>query len=304
MNALLAIFTYFAYIFIVVMYTKKAVKWLGMPTHIRWDLYPVSHEENYQYGGSYFEHMDWWTRARKKRLLRSTILFLKEYLYLESYWKKKKGYWSVLYLSHIGYILLIIFQALCFFSAIFTISGVSVSAGSPDFTGRTFYYLVLFAGVICFVSGMVGSIGLLAVRLIDKDLKLYTSPSIFFGYGFHFALFLSGFYCWFFVDPTFFEYRQFWVGLLTFSPASVKPAWGIYIIISGLHLIYLPYTRAFHYVTRFFAFFLIRWDDEPNVRGSELEKRLQKLISQQKVTWSAPHIKSGETWLENVKNGS
>lgn len=255
------------------------------------------HGEDHSNCGSCFEHGVCWTKKRKNKLLKSIIFLLKEYLYLKSYLKRQKSYWSVLYASHIGYILLIIFQVLCFLSAIITISSISVSAVSSDLTGKASYYSVLFAGIICFISGSLGNIGLFIIRLFDKDLRLYASPVMFFGYGFHFMLFFSGFYSWYFVDPTFSEYRQFWVGLVTFRPVSVKPAWAIYIIISALHLIYLPYTRAFHYITRFFAFFLIRWDDEPNLRGSELEKKLQELLDQ-KITWSGPHIESGGTWKE------
>ena len=44
-NVFLAISTYFGYVFVIAMYTVKAVKYLRRPRHLRWDLYPVMHEE-------------------------------------------------------------------------------------------------------------------------------------------------------------------------------------------------------------------------------------------------------------------
>jgi hypothetical protein len=60
---------------------------------------------------------------------------------------------------------------------------------------------------------------------------------------------------------------------------------------------YLPFTRSLHYITRLFGFWLIRWDDEPNVRGSFLEKRVNEALDE-KQDWGAPHIKGGSTWRD------
>jgi nitrate reductase gamma subunit len=282
------------------MYTKKAVKYLGMPTHIRWDLYPVIHEENYRYGGSYFEHMDWWTRVRSRAHVRGFLYLLKEYFTLGEYFKKNVGYWYFLYPWHIGFILIITFHILCFFGALMMAFGINVSPDSADASGVVFYYAIFVAGVISFITGAFGSIGVLVKRIVDKNLSLYASPLNYFTYLFTLVVFLSGLYAWYFVDPAFAEYRAFWKGLLTLNYITVEPGAVVHILLFNLFLVYLPFTRSMHYVTRFFAFFLIRWDDEPNLRGSELEKRLVQLVGQ-KITWSAPHIKSGETWFDNVK---
>jgi len=279
------------------MYTIKAVKYLRLPTHLRWEIYPVMHEENYQYGGSYFEQVDWWTINRRKHFIKSVLFFLKEYVFFGSYFRWQKSYWVVLYICHIGFILLIFFQIFCFLSAAAAVSGVEVSSESHDITGKILYYFVLLSGVICFVSGTIGSIGLFIKRLTDKNLKAYASPEVYFGYLFNLILSLAGMYVWHYVDPAFSEYREFWRGLLTLHPAKVEPALSVFIVILALHLIYLPFTRAFHYISRIFAFFLILWDDEPNMRGGKLERKLQALLNQ-KVSWSATHIKAGKTWGE------
>ena len=300
MNIFLAVLTYVGYLFIMAMYTAKAVKFLRLPRHLRWELYPVMHEERYRYGGSYFEEIDWITRTRRKGRLRSALFILKEYFTMGEYFKRHKSYWLVLYPWHIGFILIIGFHICTFFAAAAMLLGLPVSGESPFVAGRIFYYVLLLMGVVSFVSGLIGSVGILIKRLSDDDLRPYATPQNYITYLFCMAVFLSGLYAWYFVDPTFSEYREFWMGLITWRPITVAPGAALHIILFDLFLIYLPFTRSMHYITRIFAFFLIRWDDEPNLRGSDLERELVKQFGQ-KVTWSAPHIGPGKTWGEVVK---
>jgi hypothetical protein len=110
------------------------------------------------------------------------------------------------------------------------------------------------------------------------------------------AVFLSGLYSWY-LDPAFSVYTDFWKGLITFKPIDVEPATASHILLFALLLIYLPFTRSLHYITRLFGFLFIRWDDEPNLRGSELEKKVEEM-GQLKVGWEGPHIKPDLTWKE------
>ena len=100
----------------------------------------------------------------------------------------------------------------------------------------------------------------------------------------------------------FIEYRKFWEGLFTFHFAELTPPFALFIFLMAFHLIYLPFTKATHYITRPLAFFMIRWDDEPNRRGGELEKRLIENL-QQKISWSGPHIKTEKRWNEQFDDG-
>lgn len=297
MSVFLAVLTYFSYIFIFAAYSVKIVKYLRLPTHLRWELYPVMHDEKCRYGGSYFEDLDWWTGTREKSFWRSFRYLLKDYLYLESYLKKNFSYWLVLYTSHISFILLITFQVLILAGALLNLNGIEISRTSSNVSGYLLHCLTQFIGPLCFIAGMAGNIGLLIIRIVNRDLRLYASSFMYFGYVFHIALSLSGLVLWLYNDNSFFQYREFWKGLFTFNPVNANPVLACFIILMNLHLIYLPFTRAIHYITRLFAFFLIRWDDEPNIRGSKLEKKLIKLFDQ-KVTWAAPHIQAGKKWSE------
>ena len=76
MGTLIIVLTYIAYVLIVAIYTVKVRGWLKMPPHIRWDLYPVIHEKNYRYGGSYYEQEEWWTKPPSPRPLAEPALFV------------------------------------------------------------------------------------------------------------------------------------------------------------------------------------------------------------------------------------
>jgi len=290
MSVFLGIFTYFSYIFILVAYSLKIAKYLSLPIHLRWELYPIMHEENYRYGGSYYEDMNWRTGKRQKSLLRSLLYLMRDYLYMGSYLKSHCYYWFFLYISHISFILLIFLQAFIIAGGLLSIKHIDVSL----------HGITEYIGLICFIAGIAGNIGLLVFHLVKDELRLYTSPFMYFGYLFYVILCLCGLVMWLYDDNPFLQYENFWRGLFTLSPVSITPLLTCFIILINLHLIYLPFTRAIHYITRLFAFFKIRWDDEPNIKGSGLEKRILKAL-EQKITWSAPHIHTGKKWNEQFK---
>ena len=295
-NVLLVLLTYTAYVFIVVMYGKKAYRFATLPRHLRWDLYPVIHEPTYRYGGSYYEHPRWWKKPTHRSFLRSFLFVLKDTFYLGEYFQRNKSYWLVLFPWHLGFILIITFHILCFLAAVTMVLGFSVAFGSPDMLGRIFYYVILFSGVCSFILGTFGSVGMMVKRLSDRDLRGFASPMNYFSYLLTLVVFLSGIYAWR-ADPTFADYREFWTGVITFSPKGVQPASALHIVLFDMFLFYLPLTRSMHYITRFFAYFWVYWDDEPNVKGSERDKKIQELLDQP-VTWAAGHIQSGKKWAE------
>lgn len=297
MRILLAIATYFGYIFIILMYSIKLIKYLRLPLHLRSEVYPMIPGDHTSKERSYYEDPDWWTRPRRHNLLQRVWFLFSDYFLLREYFRRDKSYWFFLYPWHIGFIFIITFHILSFFGALASALGIPVTLDSPSVLGVAIYYLSLCIGVVSFATGLFGSVGILIMRLADKKLRDYATPLNYLTYVFLLAVFLSGLYSWYFVDPTFTGYREFWKGLITLKPISVEPATAVHILLFALLLIYLPFTRSLHYITRLFAFFLIRWDDEPNLRGSTLEKKIEKLLNQ-KLSWRGPHIQPGATWKE------
>ena len=300
MSIFLTVFTYCAYVFIIAMYAVKLVKIIRTPAHLRWELYPVVHEAKKDYGSGYYEDVARWRQHRRKTLRKGIFHLLVENFRFSEHFKRNRGYWAVLLPWHIGFIFIVTFHILCFFGAVVMAGGdIAVTATSPEAIDRIFYYLILVTGVISFTTGAFGSIGLLIKRLGDRDLKTFATTKNYFNYIFTLAVFSSGLYAWIFVDPTFAEYRKFWEGLVTLNPVNVAPATTAHIVLFAIFLIYLPFTRSLHYITKFFAYLWIRWDDEPAAKGSKLEKDIAESLKKP-VSWAAPHAGSGKSWGETV----
>jgi nitrate reductase gamma subunit len=293
----LAILTYIAYAFIIVMYTRKAIRYARMPVHLRWDLYPGVQGDGDGHVGSSHDHLKGRTKLGRNRFLRGFLSLLKDNFYLGEYFHQNRGYWVVLFPWHVGFILIISLHVLCFFAALSMTLGLPVSPDSLNLAGQVLYYVILVTGVGSFVTGSFGSAGMIVKRLSNRQLRAYASPINYFNYLFLLAVFLSGFYAWYFVDPTFSEYRVFWRGLITLAPQHVAVQSAIHIVLFAFLLLYLPFTRSMHYITRFFSFLWVYWDDRPNARGSAIEKTVQEHLNQP-VSWSAPHVTPGKRWVE------
>lgn len=300
MRVFLTVFTYFAYVFIVVMYAAKIIRYLRLPVHLRWELYPIVHEERSHYGGSYQEKALKVPGARWRSFMKELAYLSKDYLFMVSYFKWRKSYWVFLYLSHVSSVLLILFQSLLLAGAVVEAARFHVSAASTHSAVIALYWLTIVAGLTSFMTGLAGNVGLFIKRLTDPDLKGYATPLMYMGYIFSILICLSGLFVWHSIDVDFSQLRAFWVGLVRLAPAEVGPEVAVFVVLLNLHLIYLPFTRATHYITRLFAYFLIRWDDEPNVRGGNLEKEVIRLENQE-VTWEGPHIGPGHKWSDLVK---
>lgn len=301
---ILLLLVWASYLYIAGTYTYRSIKYALLPVHLRWELYPVPHEEGHKYGGSYFEEFEWWRKPRRRNLLRDIIFIVKDYLLFIQYLRLNRGYWSVLYLWHVGFYLIVLFHVLVAVGALVMIGGVEeISAGTGNAGITFFYYLTLVTGVAGFSLGCLGSIGVFIRRLIDPDLRAYASMKNYFSYVFYFAVFMSGLVAWAAFDTSFAVYRDFYYAVFTLGTGvHVDPALVAHAVLFAMFLIYMPSTQALHYATKFFAFFAVRWNDAPNVKGSKIEKKIEALLGQT-VTWSAPHIQTGKTWAEVATSG-
>lgn len=282
-----------SYLYIAGTYTYRVMKYVRMPAHLRWELYPVPHDK----GKSYLEETDWQTKPRNKSFLKDVLFIAKDYLTFFQYFKLNRAYWAVLYMWHVGFYLIVAFHGLVAIGAIAIIAGADISAESSNIGVLILYYLTLVVGVAGFGLGCLGSIGVLIKRLVDSDLNLFASAKNYFSYVFYFTVFVSGLVAWAAFDTNFAVYREFYYGVFTFSTVHVDAALVSHAVLFAMFLFYMPSTQAMHYATKFFAFFAVRWNDAPNFRGSKIEKKIETLLGQT-VTWSAPHIQTGKTWAE------
>jgi len=262
----LQIITYILFAVIVIVFATRLARYAKMPTHLRWELYPLAGEKNRPWGGSYLEESEWWTKPQEEKSLLGEIRFIVvEILLFKEYFRLNRNYWYLVYPFHIGVFLFVGFLILLIVGALTMVAGVAVSAESVNTWGSIIYYLTLITGGAGLILGIIGSIGVLARRMIDGNLKPYT------------------------------EYVK---SLITFSPASgIEPVAAIHIILLLLIAAYMPFTNMMHFFAKTFTYHNVRWDDAPNMRGNKLERRLVPLLSQP-LSWSAPHMQTIHRWSD------
>jgi len=273
-----------------------------MPTHLRWELYPLAGEKKRPGGGSYLEESEWWTKpVEEKSMLGETKFVVEEILLFKEYHRLNRNYWYLVYPFHIGVFLFVAFLVMLIVGAITTAAGMVVSAESVNAWGRIVYYLTLITGGAGLILGIIGGIGLFIRRAIDNNLKPYTRRIDYFNLLFVLVVFLTGFFSWVFIDRAFDVGRGYVQGLITLSPVDgIGPLITAHIILLLLIAFYIPFTNMMHFFAKTFAYHMVRWDDMPNLRGSKLEKGLGPLLNQP-VSWSAPHIQNIKRWSDTVQ---
>jgi nitrate reductase gamma subunit len=146
----------------------------------------------------------------------------------------------------------------------------------------------------------VGGAGILIKRLIDEDLKVYYPTIHYLKWIFILLTLIGGAFA---VDihfhssmPALLKYVREQVTFADFEHKlhpALAPA--LHVLFAAAWLIYIPFS---HVMQLFFRYYhQLRWDDVPNVRGSEVERRVRELL-ERPVTWSASHIQSGKRWRE------
>ncbi|MFC2013218.1 nitrate reductase gamma subunit [Chloroflexota bacterium] len=298
---LLHLIFYAALLSFVILFILKTIKYATAPIHLRWELYPVAHEVGHKSGGSYLEELNWWTKPRRKSLLGEIKYMAREGLLFEKCFRHNRGLWYFTHPFHIGLFLLTIWLILLFAGALTMLFGIPVAAPTNAWVG-ILYYLTLVTGIAGLVLGTFGCTGLLVRRLTNEDLKAYTAPIDYFNLILTLAILLGGMFSWIFFDPTFTAARELTRGFITYNPVAViNPAMTVTTILFSLFLVYLPSSRMMHGLAKYFTYHRVLWEDEPNMKGSAIEKKVKELL-EQPVSWSAPHIQSGRKWSEVAAN--
>ena len=289
---MLLVLSYLSVVILIVVLSAKVIKYSKMPLHLRWELYPVPHEKGREYGGSYFEELDWWEKPVEKSIIKEIVFMVPEILFVKGVYNDNRKLWYGSFPFHFGLYLVIGWLAFLFIGAL-----VSINGFSPESAIATFIQsMAIICGAVGFVVGSIGCIGLLFLRTFDNSLRSFAAPKDYFNLVFILAVLLTGLIAWSSSDPSFAMSRDYMKSLITFSPVTgVSASLATHIILLSLFMIYMPFTHMSHFVAKYFTWHKVRWDDERNMRGSKIEGKINKLLNT-KQNWSAPHIKSGETW--------
>jgi len=288
----LPIFLYAAVAFFVAAVALRARKYARGRAHLRWELYPVAHERGRaQYGGSHFEVPDHWTRQRALDRRGEARAMAAEIVLLAGVRRHNRSLWRFSLPYHLGVYLVSLWLGLVVAGGLFWPAGdlprpLSLAVDATGFGG--------------FGLGLVGGAGLLWRRLRDVSLRPYNAPAdlanlgawltaMGWSLGVHAAE--GGF-------ASLVAFGGDWLRL-----RAVAPAWpiAVEVVLGALLLAYLPLSRMFHFVAKYFLYHDVRWDDAPNPPGGDLERRLVRAMDFG-LAWSAPHAAGAGTWREAARS--
>jgi nitrate reductase gamma subunit len=296
---ILYLLTYFSILVFFLLVISKIYKYASAPIHVRWELYPVAHEpERGKYGGSYYEDAEWWKKKIKKNHIAELWAMFEEIIFLKGVFVHNKKLWIFSFPFHLGLYLVTGTTMLIFLSAILDIFSVTSLNVIQSGGGNFLYTLCNIIGYAGITLTFAGSIGLLIQRATDQKFKFYNTPMDFINLFFILILVFSVFLTLIFSNPSFLMSKEFVRNLLTFNFITIPDTlFVIHVILISLFLLYFPITRMMHLFAKYFLYHDVRWEDEPNIKGGKLEKRIKEALNFG-VSWSAPHIGAGKTWAE------
>lgn len=248
------------------------------------------------------EDRDWWSSPREGKSFLKEMKFMgEEVLFFKEYHRLNPSYWYYVFPFHIGVFTFMAFVAILIVGALTLIGGIEISGIAPSLSGRLLYYITPVLGGIALVFGTLSSIALLIRRVFNVDLRPYTRRIEYFNLLLILALFLTGLISWVIYDHAFAVDRQYLVSLLTFSGISgISPLKTANILLVLITAAYMPFTNMMHFFAKWFTYHKIRWDDAPNLRGSNLESKLDPLHNLP-LSWAASHVQELGRWSDIAK---
>ncbi len=288
----------------------KAVTFSRMPIHLRWELYPVAHEKGrVEYGGSYLEEPDWWTKPRHQSIVGQLKVMIPEILFLAAVWEHNPKQWFRSFPFHIGLYLAAGLVGLLLLGGLATAAGFTV-APDAGLLAAALYHLTYLVGYAALGLGLIGAAALLARRTFDTDYAEYTKKADYFNLAFFIVTFVVALAAHALADPDFVVLRDYFARLLTFNfsadPALAMPT-GLSILeiaLASVLVAYIPLTHMSHFFIKWFTYHGVRWGDEPNMPGSKIEQQVNEVL-QYPVSWSASHIRGDgkRTWVDVATSG-
>ncbi len=277
----------------------RAWMYARTPIHLRWELYPVPHEdpEKVKHGGSYFEDKDWWTHRRRFNLAGELRVMVPEMLFLNALREHNRKLWIRSFPFHFGLYML---AGTCGLVLVAAVGGLAAPAVMAGTLAALLHVLYTACGVAGTALAVTGAIALLHRRLTDPELKTYTTPGDIFNLLFFvvaFGVLAAGFALRSPQEPGAVAVVR---GLLTFDTALRVPAlFGAGLVLCALLAAYIPLTHMAHFVGKYFTYHSVRWNDQVNLRGSAIEAKLTEYLTY-RPTWSAAHVGADgkRSWAE------
>ncbi len=262
--------------FCIVATAVMMIKYARAPLHLHWELYR---------GSSVYELPEWWTKSHRSFIDKIKSITV-DVLFLRQYYQRNRQFWYFLFPFHFGLYMLILWHVWLFTSA------ATVSTQAASVLGTAWGYA---ATAMVFV----GSIGILVMRITNKDLRVYYPRIQYAKWVFIVVTLAGGLYA------VLVHFGGNISSVLTYvnqqlafhleSKLNAPLASSAHLLIVAPWLVYLPFSHIMKLFLRYYH--ELRWDDKPNLKGTDIEKNVKKLL-QKPVSWSSPHIQSGKSWSE------
>ena len=179
---------------------------------------------------------------------------------------------------------------------IFSALPSSILPMEVSITGR----IVETLAAIGFIIGSLGTLGLIARRYLDPNLRKYSTSGTLFNLFFLLALFLSGLISIFGV-PDFYAEMYLYSHSLIFANTTglVSGVVSAHCIIVLMFLAYLPFTKMLHFLAKYFTYHEVRWNDSPMAGNKKMQQEVINLLNQP-VSWAAPHLNADgkKNWVD------
>ncbi len=264
----------------------RAAGYAGQPIHLRWELYPVPHEDPHRarYGGSRYEEVDAWTKPRRFNLAGEVGFMVPEMLFLKGLREFNRALWRRSFPFHFGLYLLTGTVGLVVATLFLERLAPTFAAGP---VGTAFHWLYTVTGLTGLVLAIVGAGALLHRRLTDENLRPYTVPGDLLNLVWFIAALgclLLGFLLRGPDAPS--TVAIAWAIVTVNGDVAVPPLLAIGLVLSALLVAYIPFTHMAHFVAKYFTYHTVRWDDRA---GGRIERKVAEYLTS-RPTWAAPHV--------------
>lgn len=273
----------------------KVIRYEKNPFHLRWELYPVAHEDKKsEYGGGYLEEVDWLHKRRRKSLRGELRTMIPEILFLKAVHESNRKLWSATFPFHFGLYCATAFLILLFGAA------AAEAAGFSHAGGKAFSVSLDLLGICGVVLSVLGAAGLIYRRLIDDTLRDCTSFAHFFNLGWFVAVMGSVLLSWFINGLSFARFHDLAAGVIRFHiRQELTLSIALPTILGAALVAYIPWTHMAHFFMKYYLYHDLRWGDDPMTGGNRTESKLRRVLNF-RPTWAAAHIRGDgqKTWAE------
>lgn len=277
--------------------TRRVVSLLRMPRHLRWELYPIPHGGP---AGSKYERVDFAGSPPHRSLLREIAFMVEEVFLLKRLFLSRRSLWLGSWLLHAGLYLCTVFLGLLGTGALVTLLGFPPSAEAGSLWQQVLCTATVAVGACGLGAGLAGTLFLVGIRLGDRGLRDMSDAPTFFNLALLAAVFGSGLFAWLAADPAFAHSRDHLVSLLKGHPHAVEaPSLALAMVVAGLFLSYLPFSRMFHFAAKYFFYHQILWDERSMSKAGPMARDFAGYLAYA-VTWSGEHVRPGRSWQEQV----